>query len=60
MTSPSVATTAPSTSAGDVVGVSARRPDGVAKTTGEFAYSSDLWMDGMLSAARILSPMSVR
>ena len=56
MTSPSVATTAPSTSAGDVVGVSARRPDGVAKTTGEFAYSSDLWMEGMLWGATLRSP----
>ena len=42
--------------AGEVVGVSARRPDGVAKTTGEFAYSSDLWMEGMLWGVTLRSP----
>ncbi len=42
--------------AGGVIGVSARRPDGVAKTTGEFAYSSDLWMDGMLWGVTLRSP----
>jgi xanthine dehydrogenase D subunit len=48
----------------DRVGDSARRPDGIPKTRGEFAFSSDLWMEGMLwgktlrsthVAARILS-----
>ncbi len=38
------------------VGDSARRPDGVLKTTGAFAYSSDLWMDGMLWGATLRSP----
>ena len=47
---------APSTPAGDGVGASAPRPDGVAKTTGEFAYSSDLWMEGMLWGATLRSP----
>jgi len=42
--------------AGGVIGVSARRPDGVAKATGEFAYSSDLWMDGMLWGVTLRSP----
>ena len=46
----------PAAPAGDVIGVSARRPDGVAKTTGEFAYSSDLWMEGMLWGVTLRSP----
>jgi xanthine dehydrogenase D subunit len=46
----------PATPAGDGVGASARRPDAIAKTTGEFAYSSDLWMDGMLWGATLRSP----
>jgi xanthine dehydrogenase D subunit len=47
---------APGSRVRDVVGVSARRPDGVAKTTGEFAYSSDLWMEGMLWGVTLRSP----
>ena len=47
---------APAAPAGDGIGVSARRPDGVAKTTGEFAYSSDLWMEGMLWGVTLRSP----
>ena len=54
MTTSAVAATAPP--AGGVIGTSARRPDGVAKTTGEFAYSSDLWMDGMLWGVTLRSP----
>ncbi len=54
MTDSAVSTTAPPVS--DVVGDSARRPDGVAKTTGEFAYSSDLWMEGMLWGVTLRSP----
>ena len=46
----------PAAPAGDVIGVSARRPDGVAKTTGEFAYSSDLWLEGMLWGVTLRSP----
>ncbi len=38
------------------VGDSASRPDGTAKVTGEFAFSSDLWMDGMLWGATARSP----
>jgi CO/xanthine dehydrogenase Mo-binding subunit len=32
------------------------RPDGTLKVTGEFAYSSDLWLDGMLWGATLRSP----
>ena len=32
------------------------RPDGTLKVTGEFAYSTDLWMDGMLWGATLRSP----
>jgi len=38
------------------VGESPLRPDGVPKVTGEFAYSSDLWADGMLWGATARSP----
>jgi xanthine dehydrogenase D subunit len=38
------------------IGQSDRRPDGVPKVTGEFEYSSDLWMDGMLWGATLRSP----
>jgi CO/xanthine dehydrogenase Mo-binding subunit len=38
------------------IGESVRRPDGVPKVTGEFAYSSDLWADGMLWGATLRSP----
>ncbi|WP_084514903.1 xanthine dehydrogenase subunit D [Nocardia acidivorans] len=44
------------TSAGLGVGASARRPDGLLKVTGEFAYSSDLWMEGMVWASTVRSP----
>jgi xanthine dehydrogenase D subunit len=40
----------------DGVGHSAVRPDGALKVKGEFAYSSDLWMDGMLWGATLRSP----
>jgi xanthine dehydrogenase D subunit len=40
----------------DGVGTSAARPDGGLKVRGEFAYSSDLWMDGMLWGATLRSP----
>jgi xanthine dehydrogenase D subunit len=55
-TEPAPTGPAPSTPAGDGVGASAGRPDAVAKTTGQFAYSSDLWMDGMLWGATLRSP----
>jgi xanthine dehydrogenase D subunit len=38
------------------VGESPPRPDGRQKVTGEFAYSSDLWLDGMLWGATLRSP----
>jgi xanthine dehydrogenase D subunit len=38
------------------VGESARRPDAVGKVKGEFAYSSDLWLDDMLWGATLRSP----
>ncbi|MGW5878043.1 xanthine dehydrogenase subunit D [Nocardiopsis terrae] len=40
----------------DGLGASPRRPDGTLKVTGEFAYSSDLWMEGMLWGATLRSP----
>ncbi|MBV9384573.1 MAG: xanthine dehydrogenase subunit D [Streptosporangiaceae bacterium] len=38
------------------IGDSPQRPDGRQKVTGEFAYSSDLWLDGMLWGATLRSP----
>src|SRR5437867_3505880 len=38
------------------IGASPLRPDGVLKVTGEFAYSSDLWMDDMLWGVTLRSP----
>lgn len=38
------------------IGESPLRPDGVPKVTGDFAYSSDLWMDDMLWGATLRSP----
>ncbi|MEW6637285.1 MAG: xanthine dehydrogenase subunit D, partial [Actinomycetota bacterium] len=38
------------------VGEHTVRVDGVPKVTGEFEYSSDLWMDGMLYGATLRSP----
>ena len=40
----------------DGVGSSPPRPDGGLKVRGEFAFSSDLWMDGMLWGATLRSP----
>jgi xanthine dehydrogenase D subunit len=45
--------TSPTTSG---VGQSAGRPDARQKVTGEFAYSSDLWLDGMIWGATLRSP----
>ena len=47
-------TTAARTAGG--IGESAARPDGVPKVRGEFAFSSDLWMDGMLWGRTLRSP----
>jgi xanthine dehydrogenase D subunit len=41
---------------GGGVGASPQRPDGVLKVRGEFAYASDLWMDGMLWGSTLRSP----
>jgi xanthine dehydrogenase D subunit len=49
-----VATRTPTTR--DGVGVSAMRPDGTLKVTGEFAYASDLWMDDMIWGVTLRSP----
>jgi xanthine dehydrogenase D subunit len=38
------------------VGESPRRPDGTLKVKGEFAYSSDLWVEGMLWGCTVRSP----
>jgi xanthine dehydrogenase D subunit len=38
------------------IGKSTQRSDGVAKLTGNFAYGSDLWIDGMLWGATVRSP----
>jgi xanthine dehydrogenase D subunit len=38
------------------VGASARRPDATPKVTGQFAYGSDLWMDGMIWGVTLRSP----
>ncbi|NUR84850.1 MAG: molybdopterin-dependent oxidoreductase [Nonomuraea sp.] len=38
------------------VGESTLRPDGALKVKGEFAYASDLWIDGMLWGATLRSP----
>jgi xanthine dehydrogenase D subunit len=38
------------------VGESPLRPDGNLKVKGEFAYSSDMWMEGMLWGATLRSP----
>jgi xanthine dehydrogenase D subunit len=40
----------------DKVGEHTERADGVPKVKGEFEYSSDLWMDGMLWGATLRSP----
>src|SRR3954468_6660195 len=38
------------------VGRSVRRPDGIPKVKGEFAYSSDMWAEAMLWGATLRSP----
>jgi xanthine dehydrogenase D subunit len=47
----------PATGRGEAgVGASMLRPDGTLKVTGEFAFSSDLWMADMLWGATLRSP----
>ena len=38
------------------VGSSPRRPDGTPKVKGEFAYSSDMWMEDMIWGVTLRSP----
>ncbi|QBI54532.1 xanthine dehydrogenase family protein molybdopterin-binding subunit [Streptomonospora litoralis] len=45
-----------SSSTRDGVGASPRRPDGTLKATGEFAFSSDMWMEDMLWGMTLRSP----
>lgn len=40
----------------DGIGTSPIRPDGVAKVSGDFAYASDLYFEGMLWGATLRSP----
>ena len=40
----------------DTLGASALRPDGVAKVTGSFSFSSDMWAENMLWGATLRSP----
>jgi xanthine dehydrogenase D subunit len=47
---------APTTPVTGGVGESPRRPDGTLKVKGEFAYSSDLWAEGMLWGSTVRSP----
>ena len=53
-TSPTSTTGTTGTTAG--IGASAVRPDGTLKVTGQFAYGSDLWMEGMLWGVTLRSP----
>jgi xanthine dehydrogenase D subunit len=55
MTVPRTTTTLPTHVTGGI-GESTRRPDGSLKVKGEFAYSSDLWAEGMLWGATVRSP----
>ena len=49
---------APRTRSRAGLGVSAPRPDGTAKVKGRFAFSSDLWAEGMLWGATLRAPMA--
>ena len=48
--------TRPGTRTPGGIGESPQRPDGIRKVLGEFAYGSDLWMDGMLWGVTLRSP----
>ncbi len=56
VTTREVGTATISTKVNQGVGGSPVRPDGTLKVTGEFAYSSDLWAEGMLYGATLRSP----
>ncbi|NIH84874.1 xanthine dehydrogenase subunit D [Amycolatopsis granulosa] len=49
-------TTAERTTTAQGIGSSPRRPDGVVKVRGEFAYSSDLWHEDMVWGVTLRSP----
>ncbi|NIH81875.1 xanthine dehydrogenase subunit D [Amycolatopsis viridis] len=49
-------TTAERTTTTQGIGSSPRRPDGVVKVRGEFAYSSDLWHEDMVWGVTLRSP----
>ena len=51
-----VTTTRPERGLRGGIGDSPARPDGRQKVTGEFAYASDLWLDGMLWGVTLRSP----
>ena len=40
----------------DILGVSAMRPDGAAKVTGDFSFTSDMHAENMLWGATLRSP----
>ncbi|GHF13932.1 carbon-monoxide dehydrogenase large subunit [Amycolatopsis deserti] len=44
------------TTTADGIGSSPRRPDGIVKVRGEFAYSSDLWHEDMVWGVTLRSP----
>ena len=56
MPAPSLPSTFTRTRRAPGLGESVLRPDAPAKTKGEFAFSSDLWMDGMVWGATLRSP----
>ncbi len=56
MPAPSLPTTFTRSSAAPGLGESVLRPDGVAKVKGEFAFSSDLWIEGMVWGRTLRSP----
>ncbi|MFL5879788.1 MAG: xanthine dehydrogenase subunit D [Actinomycetota bacterium] len=58
MPAPSLPSTFTRTRRAPGLGDSVLRPDAPAKTRGEFAFSSDLWMDGMVWGATVRSPHS--
>jgi xanthine dehydrogenase D subunit len=55
MTGPATTATKPGQAVGGI-GISAARPDATLKATGAFAFSSDLWISGMLWGATLRSP----
>ena len=58
MTAPTRTVHRPPASVSAGVGESAGRPDAIPKLTGNFAYPSDLWAEGMLWGATVRSPFA--